>query len=134
MGVAVGTSRASPQEPDSPGAPHGVILDIVDSRARRLPAIERYKAAGIIGENNRGDVEILKPYKDPTKLEQLKLVVEGENADRERLYVALAAGAGGGPDALAEVRESYAELLRNSARRKEWIQLPDGKWQKKNGK
>lgn len=134
MGVALGASRASPQEPDSPGAPHGVILDIVDSRARRLPAIERYKAAGIIGENNRGDVEILKPYNDPTKLEQLNLVVEGENADRERLYVALAAGAGGGPDALAEVRESYAELLRNSARRKEWIQLPDGKWQKKNGK
>jgi uncharacterized protein YdbL (DUF1318 family) len=133
MGVVAGASRDSSQESDESGAPHGVILDIVDSRARRLPEIERYKSAGIIGENNRGDLEILKPYHDPTKLERLELVVEGENADRERLYVALAAGSGGGPDALVEVRESYAELLRESARRGEWIQLPDGKWKKKNG-
>jgi uncharacterized protein YdbL (DUF1318 family) len=134
MVVAPGASRALPQEPDEPGAPHGEVLEIVDSRARRLPDIERYKAAGIIGENNRGRLEILKPFKDPTKLERLELAVEGENADRERLYAALAAGAGGGPDELAKVRESYAELLRRNARPGEWIQLPDGKWQEKNGK
>jgi len=137
MAVAAGANPVLAQdsgEADPAGSSRGVILDIVDSRARRLPDLERYKAAGIIGENNRAHVEILKPFKNPTKLERLKLVVEGENADRERLYAALAAGAGGGPDGLAEVRESYAELLRNSARRGEWIQLPDGKWRKKNGK
>jgi uncharacterized protein YdbL (DUF1318 family) len=130
---AVGASLALAQEADDPGADRGVILEIVDSRALRLPDIERYKAAGVIGENNRGLVEILKPFRDPVKLERLEQVVEGENIDRERLYVALAAGSGGGRAEVEKVRESYARLLRESARFGEWIQRPDGKWRQKSG-
>lgn len=131
MGAA-GASLALAQEAAPPGADRGVILEIVDSRALRLPDIERYKAGGVIGENNRGRVEILKPFRDPAKLERLERVVEGENADRERLYLALAAGSGGGDAEVEKVRVAYARLLRDSARPGEWIQRPDGKWRKKN--
>jgi uncharacterized protein YdbL (DUF1318 family) len=126
-----GATLALAQQPDAPGAERGVILEIVDSRALRLPDIERYKVAGVIGENNRGRVEILKPFRDPVKLERLEQVVEGENADRERLYVALAAGSGDDDAEIEKVRESYARLLHDSARPGEWIQRPDGKWRKK---
>jgi uncharacterized protein YdbL (DUF1318 family) len=132
--LAVGASAASvalARQPEDTGADRGVILEIVDSRALRLPDIERYKAAGVIGENNRGRVEILKPFRDPVMLETLERTVAGENADRERLYVALAAGSGGGDAEIERVRRSYAELLRESARPGDWIQRPDGKWRKK---
>jgi hypothetical protein len=129
--VALAAGAALGQEPPSGGAPRGVILEIIDSRAARLPDIERYKAGGIIGENNRGDVEILKPFKNPEKLERLELVVEGENADRERLYAALVLGRRGGAEEITGVRRSYAAMLRESARPGEWIQLPDGMWTKK---
>jgi len=136
--VAIGAvpppAYASPLEGDR-GTPNAAILEIVDSRAARLPGIDRHKAAGVIGESNLGLVEIvdLDAVDDPDARAEVERLVRAENADREKLYALLASGgAGEDRDArLRTIREKYAEILRADAHAGDWIQLPDGAWERK---
>lgn len=133
--VAVGNPvHARPLEGDR-GTPNAAILEIVDSRAARLPAIDRYKAAGVIGESNLGLIEIvdLDPIDDPDARTEVERLARAENADREKLYALLASG---GTDEdrearLRGIRERYAEIMRADAHPGDWIQLPDGIWRRK---
>ena len=125
--------RAGP--PEQAHATAAAILEIIDSRAARMPAIDAYKARGVIGESNVALVEIvaLDPIDEPDARIEVERVVRAENADRERLYALLASQ---GPDQdrdarLRNIREKYAKILRDAARAGDWMQLQDGTWERK---
>ena len=129
--------RAQTARNDAPGS-KATILQIVDSRALRLPEIDGLKGAGVIGENNGGLVEIVDSEKldDPEVKAEVERLVKAENADRERLYAALVASDDGEGDPAARLRalrERYAEIMRQDAMPGYWIQLPNGTWQQKGG-
>ena len=54
----------------------------------RLPAIDRLKADGVVGENNQGFLEFVGSEHKDSRL------VKAENADRRKLYEAIAASTG----------------------------------------
>jgi uncharacterized protein YdbL (DUF1318 family) len=109
------------------------IRTIIESRASRLAALDRFKALGVIGESNQGLVET----RDLDKLEDLKQraevqrLVKAENTDRAELYKEVAAAKGVDLSQLGKIRETYAATLRDNAKTGEWIQKPDGSWAKK---
>ena len=130
--------RAQTAPGDAPGS-KATILEIVDSRALRLPEIDGLKGAGVIGENNRALVEIVdsEELDDPQAKAEVERLVKAENADRERLYAALVSSGDGGGDGdarLRALRERYAEIMRQDAGPGYWIQLPNGAWRRKGGK
>lgn len=109
------------------------IRKIVDSRAARLADVNKYKAQGVIGENNQGLVEPrdLDSLGDLKSRAEVQRLVKSENADREELYKEVAAAKGVELSQLGKIRETYAATLRDNARPGDWIQTPDGGWKKK---
>ena len=134
VALAGGISAQEPRgEQDERTGPNETILEIVGARALRLPEINGLKAAGVIGENNRGLVEIvdIEPVEDPVARIEVNGLVVAENADREKLYRVLVSNGKSDESALETIRQNYAELLRGDARPGDWIQLPDGTWKQK---
>jgi uncharacterized protein len=89
----------------------------------RYPKIAKLKSEGVIGETSRGYVAFVEQEKaDAAQL------VKDENADRETLYNALAAKEGTTAEKVAErnAKRNFAK-----AGSGEYLQGPDGKWQKK---
>ncbi len=123
------------QPPPSVAAPeitNPAIRRIIRSRAARVKDLDRYKAAGALGESNRALVEVrdLNALPLPERAAVQKLVRD-ENADRERMFKEIAAATGADLSQLPRIQETYATTLRQNARRGDWIQLPDGRWQQK---
>lgn len=90
--------------------------------AQRLPAIDELKAKLVIGENNRGFVEIRQaaPGADT--------VVSDENRDREAVYASIAKQTGTSADAVGSAR---AKKIAEGSRSGVWLQDEAGKWYKK---
>ena len=87
---------------------------------QRLPAIDELKQRKIVGENNRGYLELrTKASADETRL------VDAENRDRDSVYDSIAQQAGTSKDAVG--RRRAAQIATNSARGV-WIQAADGSW------
>ncbi len=108
------------------------IRRVIESRAARVADIDRYKASGALGENNKALLEVrslesldLKARADVQKL------VRAENADREELFREIAAAKKVDPGQVDRIRETYAGTLRDNARPGDWIQGPDGTWNRK---
>lgn len=120
-------SAASAQNPDTTNP---VIKKFVDSRIARLPRIDKYKALGIIGENNQASVEIRSTdaVKDPKGREEVERLVNEENADRTAQFVETAKSQN---EDVSKIREQYAQTFRDRAKAGEWIQTTDGVWKKK---
>ena len=120
-------SAASAQNPDMTNP---AIKKFVDSRIARLPSIDKYKAQGIIGENNQASVEIrgTDAVKDPKDREEVERLVREENADRTMQFAETAKAQ---KEDVSKIREQYAQTFRDRAKAGEWIQLPDGVWKKK---
>ena len=96
---------------------------IKDRLAKRLPAINKMKDAGLLGENNKGYLE------EKGKLSpENKKVIEEENADRKKIYAMLAKKTGQSVDLIQKRRA--AQLIKNS-KAGIWLQKPDGVWYKK---
>ena len=87
----------------------------------RLPTINALKQNGIVGENNKGFLEFRGGRKNAD-------VVAAENADRKKVYEAIAKSQGTTVDLVGKRR---ALQLRNIARPGEWLQDEKGKWYKK---
>ena len=101
--------------------------------AARVAKINRYKSRGIIGESNQAllklrDLDALTDLKERAAVQRL---VKAENADRERLFREIAAAKNVELSQLPQIRETYAKTLRQTARRGDWIQLPNGDWVQK---
>lgn len=108
------------------------IRKIIDSRAQRLREINELKAQGVLGENNEAllDIRSLDQLPLPRRAEVQRLV-KAENKDREQMFKEIAAATGADPSTLPQIRTTYAETLRENARSGDWIQKPDGSWQRK---
>lgn len=97
------------------------VSAVKDRMAQRLGKLNELKSKGLVGENNRGFVELRAPVMD-------SLVVQNENTDREHVYAALAKQTGSTPEA---VGESRARHIAASSAPGVWVQAEDGSWNKK---
>ena len=102
------------------------VKNAIQSRQSRFETIRDLKASGLIGENNRGYLEVIHQRGTSGKG-----FVEAENADRRTIYNAIVAQNLLPPSALAQVEAAFAEVQRDRAHSGESIQLPSGEWVKK---
>ncbi len=130
--VCVPRTLAQTDEVAAPEITNPAIRKIIQSRAGRVRALNRFKASGALGENNKALVEVRQLDALPTSERGgVKQLVRAENADRERMFKAIAAATGTDLSQLPKIRSTYATTLRQKARRDDWIQMPDGSWQQK---
>jgi uncharacterized protein YdbL (DUF1318 family) len=87
----------------------------------------RAKALGLLGENNRGFITILKPSLQPNE----KALVEAENRSRKFIYNTVVAQNHLGPEGLVKVEKEFAKTRHERARKGDLIQKPSGKWVRK---
>ncbi len=116
----------------NPEISNPAIRKIIESRGQRLREINELKAQGVLGENNKAllDIRSLDQLPLPRRAEVQRLV-KAENKDREQMFKEIAAATGADPSTLPQIRTTYAETLREKARSGDWIQKPDGSWQRK---
>ncbi len=103
------------------------VQKALNNRKARSPQLQALKAKGLIGENNKGFVEILKPPLQPKE----KILVEAENHDRRFIYDTVVKQNQLAPEALAKVEGEFAKTRRDRAKKGNLIQLPSGKWVRK---
>ncbi len=117
----------------APDVTSPAIRTIIASRAARVGDIDRYKASGVLGENNRALLEVrnLEALPDLKARAEVQKLVRQENADRESLFKEMAAAKGVDLSQIDRIRETYAGTLRDNARKGDWIQGPDGAWKQK---
>ncbi len=102
------------------------IKTALASRRKRLQLINEYKSKGVIGENNKGLVQIR-----GVAASSVQRLVKEENKDRMTIYQTLVKQNDMPPEQLEIVKEQFAAVHRGKANKGEWIQLPTGKWIKK---
>lgn len=100
----------------------GFAQGIKDRMKARLPILEALKGQGLIGENNLGYLEFVGANK---KKED---VVQAENADRKRIYAAIAKKQG---TTAVLVGKRRAAKIFQIADPGEWVQDVNGNWSQK---
>jgi len=88
----------------------------------RLPQIEKMKSSGILGEDKNGYLDFV------GKVRKNEEVVAAENADRRKVYQAIAAKEGTTPELVG--RRRALQIAENAAPGT-WLQAADGKWYRK---
>ncbi len=96
--------------------------DIQHRMAQRLSAIDELKAKEVIGENNRGYVEVRQAAPGADS------VVSEENRDRAAVYTLIAQKTSATSDAVGQAR---AKQIATNSRSGVWLQDELGKWYKK---
>ena len=97
---------------------------IKNSMLERKPQLDTLKARGTIGEDNKGYVAVV----TGTLTEAEKKVVDAENADRAKVYAAIASRHG---SSAIEVGQRRAIKLAEQVSSGEFIMNAEGKWTKK---
>lgn len=98
---------------------------VAEAKARmrdRVPAIDQLKIAEVVGENNRGFLELRKPDNAASA------VVDAENRDRATVFSDAAARTGSTPEV---VGRTFAKQVAAASAPGVWIQREDGTWVKK---
>ena len=95
--------------------------DIRRRMEQRLAAIDDLKARAIVGESNRGFLELRGAAPDGG-------VVSAENSDREQVYAEIARQTGTSPDAVGRAR---ARKIAENSRPGVWLQRESGEWYRK---
>ena len=98
------------------------VKSALDSRRGRFDELKQLKAQGVVGENNKGYVEVITHDGDA------KMVVDAENKDRNFIYKTIAEQNGLPSDALSTIETVFAQVQRNKAVSGDKIQNPDGSW------
>lgn len=91
--------------------------------AERQPAIDGLKERGVVGENNRGFIEVR-----GTATAQEQGVIADENADRRAAYAILAGQTGEDADSIGRAR---AQQIAIASKRGVWLQDYAGQWRQK---
>lgn len=102
------------------------VKSALDSRRGRFEQLSALKAAGKVGENNKGYVEVLSG--GGVGAEGL---VSAENSDRKTIYKTIVAQNGLPGDALSTVEKVFAQVQRDKAASGDSIQNESGAWVKK---
>ena len=98
-------------------------LNAVKSRmAERLAQIDKLKAQGVVGENNRGMMELRGGNVDAGD------AVAAENRDRGIVYAEIARQTG---TSVEQVARHRARQIASSSAPGVWLQKDDGSWYKK---
>jgi uncharacterized protein YdbL (DUF1318 family) len=108
------------------------IRRLIKSRQQRFPQLVPLFAAGALGENNQGLVDLR--ALDKLSLQdraRAKTLQQQENRDRQQLYQELAEANKIPPDRTRDIAVIFAEVNRKEARSGWWIQESNGNWKKK---
>lgn len=107
----------------APVALHAEDLGAVKARmAQRLSKLDELKAKGVLGENNRGFVELRGAEAAAGD------VMAAENKDRGEVYAALAKQTGGSAEQVGHAR---AKQIAAGSAAGVWLQREDGSWYRK---
>ena len=112
-----------------------LVLKAIQNRKFNQDDVEEFKRLGLVGENNKGLLEIRntrKLGKNPELKKRVLAILNEENHDRkiimnrviqvnEKLKNA----------STEEVQSVFAKMNRDNSKPGTWIQLPNGKWVKK---
>ena len=102
------------------------VQQAISSRQSHYNKLQDLKAAKIIGENNKGYVEVRQSSGDADSL------ASAENQNRKTIYRAIADQNGLGSEGLNVIESVFAEVQRDKARSGDLIQLPSGEWTSKS--
>lgn len=100
------------------------IKQALESRRDRFDQLRELKKKGVLGENNRGYIEVVVAAKDAEK------IADQENSDRKLIYLAIVEQnhLGGSLDVVEKV---FAQVQRENAMKGEKIQNENGQWKAK---
>ena len=104
------------------------VQKVLNHRKARTPEIQAIKAKGLIGENNRGFLTILKPAEIQAKEKSL---VEAENRGRKFIYNTVVAQNHLKPEDLIRVEHEFAKTRIERAKKEDLIQNASGQWTRK---
>ena len=102
----------------------GLTAGIKDRFAKRLPLINKLKETLIVGENNKGYLEVRSNQIKPAD----KSVMEAENADRNKVYAMLATKTNVD---IKVIEKRRAKQIAKKSKTGIWLQKEDGTWYKK---
>ncbi len=103
------------------------VQNVLNHRKARVRELQALKAKGLIGENNKGFITILKPSIQSKE----KKLVEAENHDRKLIYNTVVAQNHLGSEGLAKVEKEFAKTHRDRTKQGNLIQDSSGKWAQK---
>ena len=106
------------------------LYDAAMARRSRLARVQETKAAGLLGENNKGLLAAPspRPSASPDELDKADMLAGEENASRLAIYrVAAKDLSRRSVSDLTRLREVWAAALRGHARAGEWFQAPRSK-------
>jgi uncharacterized protein YdbL (DUF1318 family) len=108
------------------------IRRIIKARRQRFSQLVPLFKAGVLGENNRGLVDIRSlqnlSLRDKSRAKNLQ---RQENRDRQQLYQELGKANKIPPDKINDIAVIFAKVNRKEARSGWWIQQQNGNWKKK---
>lgn len=111
------------------------VLEAVQGRKFNKDDIEEFLKAGIVGENNKGLLEIIHPEKignDEILKKRVQKIVQSENEYRQiimnRIMVLNEEAAKAGKENIGHI---FAKMNQDNAPAGSWIQLENNEWVKK---
>jgi uncharacterized protein YdbL (DUF1318 family) len=96
----------------------------LENRRQRYEALKAMKGRGLIGENNRGYLDVLSDQEGAQRL------TSEENRDRRTIYEAIAEQ-NDLTQASGTIEKVFAQVQRDKAETGEMIQMENGQWTKK---
>ncbi len=120
MGVVVTEKQSARAAPVSP--------EVAERRRLRSGEIQGLKNAGVIGEDRDGFLAVVNPPADAAYKQYAEHVVQDENHDRLKLYMAQTKLQG---KTFEEIQDEYARRWARRAFPGEYVQQPDGAWVRK---
>jgi len=111
----------------SPGAQYEIkemtpeVKTALENRRNRFDQLQAFETQGVLGENNRGYVDVLQHHPEARAL------AEVENKDRRTIYQTIAQQ-NNLTDALETIEKVFAEVQREKASPGKKIQREDGRW------
>ncbi|HDP98693.1 MAG TPA: DUF1318 domain-containing protein [bacterium] len=123
---------ASPGQQPKMSADKQKVLEAVRGRKFNKDDIDEFLAMGVVGENNRGFLEIHTPEKldaDPELEKRVVTIVENENSYRQiimnRIMVVNERAADAGEENVSRI---FAKLNQDNVAPGSWIQTEQGEW------
>lgn len=126
--LSFGLPRAEATEGFQMSSP--VITAIQSREVGRLSRIDDFKKQGLIGENNRGLLEVRGEPK-PLQKKAIEKLISEENADRQQLFKEVIKINGLESGQLGAVSSKFMSSFQSKSPAKTWMQDSSGKWNQK---